>query len=93
MTDLEETMLRAIKANRSEDSNRLIYADWLEEQGRTEEAEYLRLYVLLRGKTATSEEFENNFPKFSAMARSRPIAWRRRISSIGWRRELTPAAP
>jgi uncharacterized protein (TIGR02996 family) len=41
----EESFLRMIEADRQDDATRLIYADWLEENGQAEKAEYLRLHV------------------------------------------------
>lgn len=42
MTD-REALYRAIIANSSEDTPRLVYADWLQENDRPEEAEFIRL--------------------------------------------------
>lgn len=39
----QDALYRAIIANPEEDTPRLVYADWLEEHGRDEEAEFIRL--------------------------------------------------
>jgi uncharacterized protein (TIGR02996 family) len=39
----EAQILRAIRAQPSDDTPRLVYADWLEENGRAERAEFIRL--------------------------------------------------
>src|SRR5262245_39115977 len=41
----EEAFLRDIVEHADEDAPRLVYADWLDEQGRLERAEYIRLHV------------------------------------------------
>lgn len=46
MTPLEQSFLRDIKDKQDDDSPRLIYADWLDEQGRGERAEFIRYDVL-----------------------------------------------
>ena len=42
MTD-ESTFIAGIQASPDDDLRRLVYADWLEEQGQSEKAEYLRV--------------------------------------------------
>jgi uncharacterized protein (TIGR02996 family) len=41
-----ELLLRAIRANPAEDTPRLAYADWIEEEGDAARAEFIRLQVL-----------------------------------------------
>jgi uncharacterized protein (TIGR02996 family) len=43
----DEAFLQAIRETPSDDAPRLIYADWLEEHGRTERAEFIRLQCRL----------------------------------------------
>jgi uncharacterized protein (TIGR02996 family) len=45
----ESTFLAALKANPADDTTRLVYADWLDENDEPEEAEYLRLVCVLAG--------------------------------------------
>lgn len=47
-------LLEAIKDNPDDDAPRLIYSDWLEEQGQTTRAEYIRLAVEEHRKTMSS---------------------------------------
>ena len=42
MTD-RDALYRAILAHPDDDTPRLVYADWLEENGRAEEAEFIRV--------------------------------------------------
>jgi uncharacterized protein (TIGR02996 family) len=43
----DEAFLHAIRATPSDDAPRLIYADWLEEQGQTDRAEFIRIQCQL----------------------------------------------
>lgn len=43
----EDALLAAIYANHDEDTPRLVYADWLDENGQSERAEFIRLHILL----------------------------------------------
>ena len=53
MTD-GEALLAAILANPAEDTPRLVYADWLEEHGREERAEFIRVQCELARPLCTS---------------------------------------
>jgi uncharacterized protein (TIGR02996 family) len=56
MTD-GEALNRAIRANPSEDTPRLVYADWLEENGRQELAEFIRLQCRLDSATPEHPDY------------------------------------
>jgi uncharacterized protein (TIGR02996 family) len=43
----EEALLRAIRESPADDGPRLIYADWLDENGQPDRAEFIRLQVRL----------------------------------------------
>src|SRR4051794_29819039 len=43
----ESAFLEVLKANPANDTARLVYADWLDEQGEAQKAEYLRLITRL----------------------------------------------
>jgi uncharacterized protein (TIGR02996 family) len=45
-----DALIRSILANPSDDAPRLVYADWLEEHGRAEYAEFIRVQVELAGR-------------------------------------------
>ncbi|AMV29301.1 Leucine Rich repeats (2 copies) [Gemmata sp. SH-PL17] len=47
MTDDESALLGAIAANPDDDTPRLVYADWLDEHGRHERAEFIRVQIEL----------------------------------------------
>jgi uncharacterized protein (TIGR02996 family) len=50
MTTLDD-LLRAVLADPADDGARLAYADWLEEEGQTERAEFVRVQVALAVET------------------------------------------
>jgi uncharacterized protein (TIGR02996 family) len=50
------TFLAAIRANPSDDLNRLVYADWLDERGKGPKAEFLRIVAHLHQLYARMEE-------------------------------------
>jgi len=58
MTLLEKQFIRDICVNPFDDVPRLIYADWLEEQGRREQAEFIRLQISL----VNHHKFETGCP-------------------------------
>jgi uncharacterized protein (TIGR02996 family) len=43
----DEALLQALRANLADDGLRLVYADWLEEHGETERAEFIRVHHAL----------------------------------------------
>jgi uncharacterized protein (TIGR02996 family) len=58
----EAAFLRAIHANPTDATAKLVYADWLEERGKAERAEYLRLSVRLdKAKKGTDAEHQRLF--------------------------------
>src|SRR5438270_11489286 len=57
MHTTEEGLLRAIGDEPEEDSHRLVYADWLEENGQAERAELIRVQCALTGRVWQSEEY------------------------------------
>jgi uncharacterized protein (TIGR02996 family) len=51
MTD-EDALLRAVIADPDDDAPRLIYADWLDENGQCERAEFIRVQIALAGMSS-----------------------------------------
>src|SRR5690349_20304098 len=49
----EEALLQAIWAEPDDDAPRLVYADWLEENGRPDRAEFIRVQCVLAGSGLT----------------------------------------
>jgi uncharacterized protein (TIGR02996 family) len=55
----EHDFMAAIQSNRADDAARLVYADWLDEQGEATKAEYLRSVVAL-GRVASAIDLNSN---------------------------------
>jgi uncharacterized protein (TIGR02996 family) len=51
----EDALLRAVIADPDDDAPRLIYADWLDEQGECERAEFIRVQIALVGMPMNDE--------------------------------------
>src|SRR4051794_24185031 len=45
LTDTRQALLNAIRDNPDDDAPRLIYADWLDENGQPERAKFIRLQI------------------------------------------------
>src|SRR5437868_6707171 len=58
----EEAFVQAIIADPDDDAPRLIYADWLDEQGESERAEFIRVQVAL----ARMDEDDERRPELEA---------------------------
>jgi uncharacterized protein (TIGR02996 family) len=58
----EDAFLAAIRANPADDTARLVYADWLDERGGPEQAEYLRLLSELRRVSSRLGELRAQVP-------------------------------
>lgn len=71
----EIAFLRALRADPWGEAQRLIYADWLEEQGCAEQAEYLRLEHALGGMDATAPERFRTEARFQALQKELPASW------------------
>jgi uncharacterized protein (TIGR02996 family) len=56
MTD-REALYRAIVANPADDTPRLVYADWLQENDRTDEAEFIRVQCALQAALPDHPEY------------------------------------
>jgi uncharacterized protein (TIGR02996 family) len=54
----EDAFLQAIIANPEDPAPRLVYADWLEEQGQAERAEFARVQAMLRQTPASDPRHE-----------------------------------
>jgi uncharacterized protein (TIGR02996 family) len=58
LTDLEQAFLQAIRSQPDDDAPRLVYADWLDEQGQSERAELVRLQCTLAGLPETLDQLD-----------------------------------
>ncbi len=59
----EDALLAAIIANPDEDTTRLVYADWLQENGQAERAEFIRLQIANVGRPVVERSREGELLK------------------------------
>lgn len=58
MTDIEQAFLQAIRHQPDDNTPRLLYADWLDEQGRGDRAEFVRIQCALARLPETLEHLD-----------------------------------
>lgn len=88
MAPPEAGFLHAITANRRDDTARLVYADWLDEQGERDRASYLRLQVELVRTWWYDNPCTDLFARFTDLTKRVDPAW---LATV--RRCTTPAPP
>src|SRR5262245_7614105 len=84
MGDMRRAFLDAIRAEPDDDASRLIFADWLEENGEGERAEFIRLQIALaRGRPvgADAEEARKEVGRLLTIHRRE---WLRGCEGIEW---------
>jgi uncharacterized protein (TIGR02996 family) len=72
---VEDTFLRAIVEAPDDDGVRLVYADWLEEHGQPERAEFIRLQIELAGLAEGSPRRAALQAREQALLRQHETAW------------------
>ncbi|MCU0705048.1 MAG: TIGR02996 domain-containing protein [Fimbriiglobus sp.] len=85
MNSDESAFLAGIRAEPRDDLRRLVYADWLEEQGTDEygaKAEYLRLEVHVSGLPDDHPERDGHILKLRAVAGGLPIDWKTAVAKV-----------
>lgn len=80
----EAALLRAIGAHPDEDTPRLMYADWLDEHGRAERAEYIRVQVARQRKLATGRENLKLYNREVELYRAHAAQWLRELMPPGY---------
>lgn len=81
----ENAFLAGIWAEPKDDLRRLVYADWLEEQGSDEcraKAEYLRLEVHVSGLADDHPERDGHILKLRELAKGLPIEWKTAVAKV-----------
>jgi uncharacterized protein (TIGR02996 family) len=76
----EEEFLNHLIANPSDDTTRMVYSDWLEENGRTEAADFVRAQLKLATALPDTEEFHTAKHTLHLLADLFPSHWRRTIA-------------
>lgn len=76
----EDEFLRHLVANPGDDTTRLVYGDWLEENGRKEAAEFIRAQVRLATLAPDTEDFKHAKDILHVYAHLFSSHWRRTIA-------------
>ncbi len=84
----EPGLLQAIKASLHDDGSRLVYADWLEENGQPDRAEYLRLQCELARTWSYQDQKPALFKRLAQLRKALDPDWLALV-----RRCTTPAPP
>lgn len=74
---LDDAFLATIQAAPNDDTPRLVYADWLEERGRADQAEYLRIVHALTILPDDDRKQRKLVKKLLALAESVDESWRK----------------
>lgn len=84
-----EPFLRSICAEPEDDTVRLVYADWLEENGEPERAEFIRIQVERARLRASGTDSDDLARRDLNLRHTRGDEWRRelpRLSGVNWHR-------
>jgi uncharacterized protein (TIGR02996 family) len=84
-----DPLLRAVCEHPAEDAPRLVYADWLEETGRPERAEFIRVQVERARLPADDSRQEDLRERDFALRYRHDTGWRKelpRLSGVNWQR-------
>jgi uncharacterized protein (TIGR02996 family) len=93
----ENSLLQAINRNPKDDARRLVYADWLEENGRLERAEFIRVQIALAGELA-NERRKKLHKRETKLLSAHGAAWRAELPDLegiywgNWKRGFVCAA-
>jgi len=80
----EDALIAAIIANPDEDTPRLVYADWLQENGRPERGEFIRLQCQLAQSDSDAEEVADRAGELEAAFGTKWLAGRPRFPWVTW---------
>lgn len=85
----DQALLRAIIDSPDDDAARLVYADWLEEHGQSERAEFIRVQIHRENLPADDAERSPLREREREILAQHEDAWRRelpRLSGVNWHR-------
>src|SRR4051812_25885328 len=71
----DDAFLRAIIDNPDDDLPRLVYADWLDEHGDPDRAEFIRLQCAMARPPMTKAEFEQRFGRSDELLAANRERW------------------
>jgi len=74
--ETEQAFLDKLRQHPNDEDNRTVYADWLEEQGRSSESEFLRLQVTLKAMSLSDPNFQASGERLRDLAKALDQTWR-----------------
>lgn len=77
---IEHGFLSSLRAQPGDEAARLVYADWLEEQGRSAEGQFLRLQVSIAALAPNDPELTKTTESLRVIAQRVPPEWRRLVA-------------
>src|SRR6187549_970508 len=75
----DAAFLRSIIDDPDDDAPRLIYADWLDEQGDSERAEFIRLQIRLFRMSANDPDFKSMHERSYELSQPHNVEWVSRL--------------
>ncbi len=82
ISDKEDPFIRAILASPEDESPRLIYADWLDEQGDDPRGEYLRIGCVLAKMSQDDPQFDELVVRFRELHFQVDRTWRTAVARV-----------
>jgi uncharacterized protein (TIGR02996 family) len=79
--EVERGFLEAIQARPLDDEMRAVYADWLEEQGRADQAELVRAQLAIKRISPRDPTFAALASRIADLAPTMPRSWRRAVAA------------
>ena len=79
---MELAFLEAIDRRPGDDDVRSVYADWLEEQGRSNAADYLRAQLRMKHMTPEQPEFRELARTIESLGGTMSRRWRRTVARL-----------
>lgn len=73
--DAEASFVQTVKASPDDTGTMLVYADWLEERGHQQRADFLRHFVALVQRSPTDPAFQTEWAKLRGMQTKVDAAW------------------
>jgi uncharacterized protein (TIGR02996 family) len=78
--ETERAFLEALSQNPNDDDSRSVYSDWLDEQSRRDEADFLRTQLALKGIGPANPSFRDLSSVLTALAPLVSPSWRRLVA-------------
>jgi uncharacterized protein (TIGR02996 family) len=77
-----EALYRAVVESPADDAPRLVFADWLEEHGEPERAEFIRVQIELAKRTWQDSGFHKLHARAERLARGKKLLWKQYLPEL-----------